>query len=194
MSIMSSEAQYNRPRETGPTLAAIAHYWSQSLGRFQSTFPYGRPLEIGWGEPCCFRCGWLAPVKESSDYPAEWKPERRMRAAWNAAAGWLERAHLHDHLYGGDMLAENIVPLCPLCHLEQLPSRTREDGIAFVNSCPTIRHALQSMVQMYTDDKYTDHDRPSSSKDATRLLQKAYAEVGQVYAYISLGRITWPQR
>lgn len=175
-------------RPNTPNLGAIATYW-HNLGRhqFEKTFPYAKVLAIDWGEPSCLRCGWLAPVKEYCDFPEQWKPARRFRAAWNGSCGWLEICHLHDHARGGTTEPSNLVPMCPLCHADQPECLNREDGIAYVNSMPVRRRVLAPLVQLYTDNHYRGR-KPASSKDALRLLQKAYAEVGMVYSCVAQQR------
>lgn len=167
-----------RTRET-PKLAVIAAYWDElDRVQFRALFPHSKANLIGFGEPLCFRCGWLPPVKDAapSSWPEHWKPERRLAASWNAARGWLERAHLHDFNEGGSDDPENLVPMCPLCHEEQPLCQSREEGIAFVNERPS--HAdLVFAVQVYTDGNYAG--RPARGKgEALRKLLRAYANVG----------------
>lgn len=85
-----------------PNLEKVAIHWIDAA---PSVFPNLHALIVGWSEPSCFRCGWLAPMPQMS--PA--KP-------WQTATGWLERAHLQDHALDGRDTPENLVPLCPLCH------------------------------------------------------------------------------
>jgi hypothetical protein len=157
-----------------PSLARIAGYWSDlDVTDLAAAFPYLDALAIGWDEPFCFRCGWLAPVVPAASNAA-WG------ACWNAAAGWLERCHLYDHALGGSSDVANLIPMCPLCHREQPPFDSPEMGIAFVNSRSIRRRALEAFVQAYTDKCYTGR-RPGGSRQALRLLERAYAEVGTLY-------------
>jgi hypothetical protein len=90
------------PRRMAP-LQQIAAYWA---GTGAPEFPNLEARAIGWGEPFCFRCSWLAPVPE----------EGTITARWASAKGWLDRAHIVAHEAGGSGKAENLVPLCSLCH------------------------------------------------------------------------------
>jgi hypothetical protein len=177
--------QLDRIRESLPSLAEISLAW-EWLGAdvLKDVFPGLRCFEIGWGEPFCFRCGWLAPGPEAADYPASWKAERAIGSAWDAASGWLERAHLQDHNEGGDTDAWNLVPLCPLCHEDQPLCRTRDEGIAFVNT--RSRYAgLVWAAQIFTDAHYRDRRRPGKGM-ALRCLLRAYAFTGAVAADATL--------
>lgn len=89
-----------------PTLTKVAMHWSAVAPQ---VFPNVKGSYGGWGEPFCFRCGWLSPI-----------PAVRTRG-WDHASGWLQRAHLQDRAGGGSDSPENIVPLCALCH-EAMPS------------------------------------------------------------------------
>lgn len=89
----------NRRRtQIGP----IIDYWREAA---REVFPNIRAHWTGWGEPFCFRCGWLAPL-----------PDARVLNRWDFVGGWLELAHLHDFSGGGPTEPANIVPLCELCH------------------------------------------------------------------------------
>lgn len=180
MSEIEHQAAERSRRPTMPSLAKIADTWaSLSVAELEATFPETRALTIGWGEPFCFRCGWLAPIKDMGGYPKSWKPERKFDAAWSGAGGWLEKAHLRDHQFGGSNEPLGIVPLCPLCHEEQGPCESREQGIAFVNS----KHKnakLQWIAQLLTDEWYRDKANPG--RNALRALLRAYAEAGRIYA------------
>lgn len=83
-------------------LPAVAGYWA-AADETVTVLPDLASHWIGWGEPFCFACGWLAPV---TDGPG----------AWARASGWLDRAHLVDHWLGGSGEPSNLVALCHLCH------------------------------------------------------------------------------
>lgn len=85
-----------RPRRMA-TLDQIVEFWSNTGLIEQGNF-------IGWGEPFCFACEWLAP----SPHPYEYTP-------WGLS-GWLVRGHLQDHCQGGEGTVDNLVPLCWLCN------------------------------------------------------------------------------
>lgn len=170
--------QFNRPRGALPSLARISREWD-ALGPYglRAIFPDLRCYAIGWGEPFCFRCGWLAPSKEAADYPRKWPAEKAIDAAWEAAQGWLERCHLHDHLFGGSVEPLNIVPMCVLCHEEQPNCRSRAEGIAFVNS-PCRRQSYMWAMQMATDEMGRGRRRPGKA-GAMRTMLRAQATVAQ---------------
>lgn len=150
-----------------PSLPRIVFAWDE-LGSdgLRGVFPENRALGIGWGEPFCFRCGWLAPVLEAADHPREWDFRRAISRVWNDSSGWLERAHLHDRRFGGGDEPLNFAPLCVLCHLSQPDCRTRAEGIAFVNSPPE-HQSLLWLIQMVTDD-----DRALLRPGRTRAKQR----------------------
>lgn len=169
-----------------PTLAAISRTW-EALGNdeLRRIFPNLRVFEIGWGEPCCFRCGWLAPTPEAADYRDK-DPAKAIDRAWNAASGWLERAHLHDHANGGNEEAFNLVPLCPLCHERQPLCHSREDGIRYVNTAP--RGIPVAYVQMVTDGLRQGDGRNLRSPGkgrALRILLRAQAAAAAALLEVS---------
>lgn len=173
--------QFGRERDKMPSLAEIAQAWAWLGADIREVFPDLKQLAIGWGEPSCFRCGWLAPSKEAADYPSSWSAERAVDAAWKAAAGWLERAHLQDHIFGGDVDAWNLVPLCALCHEEQPDCETREAGVAFVNEGSSVPAPMQLGVQVFTDAFYRGVQRPGHAR-ALRSLLRARAFIGEQIA------------
>ena len=170
-----------RPRERTPKLSEIQAAW-ELLGRdaLRQIFPNLRCFGIGWGEPFCFRCGWLAPGKEAADYQQDRPYERAIAETWDSKAGWLERAHLHDHAEGGSMDPLNLVPLCVLCHELQPACATREAGIDFVNSEP-VHEDLVWIQQLVSDELYREVRRPGRSK-ALRGMLRAQAIAGAVLA------------
>jgi hypothetical protein len=147
-----------------PSLATITRAW-EVLGENQlrETFPHLACFGIGWGEPFCFRCGWLAPSKEAADYPNVWPAGRAIDSAWQGSRGWLERCHLRDHYFGGTAAPLNLVPLCVLCHEEQPPCETRAAGIAFVNSASP-RDGIAPWMQMITDELGRGIKRPGRER------------------------------
>jgi hypothetical protein len=118
-----------------PTLYGIVQYWR---GRYGEVFPNLKASYIGWGEPFCFRCGWLAPVDDT---------QATLAAVWNSARGWLDRAHLQDLALGGSNGPENLVPLCRQCHDIMDPYESRAEAIAYVND----GIPADSWWQMHTD-------------------------------------------
>lgn len=172
-----------RPRDTMPQLSKIALAWRElGVEQLRAVFPDLKCFSIEWGEPFCFRCGWLTPTPEAADYPRHWPAERTVKHAWNRASGWLERAHLHDHCYGGSEESLNLVPLCPLCHEGQPKSRTREDGIAFVNEGPDSTPMMAQLVQFCTDALFKDGRSRPGKADALRALLRAHSIVGDALA------------
>jgi hypothetical protein len=159
------------PRRSMPSLAVITRAW-EGLGadELRQIFPDLRCFGIGWGEPFCFRCGWLSPTKEAADYPRDWDAGRTIDAAWLAARGWLERCHLHDHSFGGGEDSLNLVPMCVLCHEEQPICRSRQAGITFVNS-KSPREGLVPWLQMVTDEIGRDRERPGRDRALRKMLR-----------------------
>jgi hypothetical protein len=163
-----------RPREPLPSLATIMRAWD-GLGekRLREVFPEIECFAIGWGEPFCFRCGWLAPSKEAADFPDHWSAPRAIKCCMAASSGWLEPCHLQDHWSGGTVDSLNLVPLCVLCHEEQPPCRTRAGGIAFVNSASP-RDGIAPWMQFLTDDLGRGVKRPGRGR-ALRTMLRAQA-------------------
>ncbi len=159
-----------------PSLPAIMESWAAlEIEDLEEVFPRIRVPSIGWGEPLCFRCGWLAPVPDAACFK-DLDADLAIRKAWKGASGWLERAHLQDHAYGGSSDALNLVPLCVICHEQQPPCETREQGIAFVNSEPRAAQMV-GLVQMHTDTFARKLPRPGRS-EALRKMLRAQAAVG----------------
>lgn len=86
-----------------PSLFQIAEFWKGNHASHLPDLLTGRDL----ARPFCFRCGWRVPT---------WDTPMDDKAVWRYASGWLERAHLQDHSSGGPDTADNLVPLCTLCH------------------------------------------------------------------------------
>ena len=123
-----------------PSLSSIAEYW-RSAPETATVLPKLYSHWIGWGEPFCFACGWLAPVL---DGPGAW--------AQPLCGGWLDRAHLIDHsLSNGSDDPFNIVPLCHFCHDAMPPFDNRAEALEWVT-------AHESMIphpwlwQLFTDE------------------------------------------
>jgi hypothetical protein len=120
------------------SLDAVHDYW-RAADETAVVFPELKSHWIGWGEPFCFGCGWLAPVK---DGPNAWaKP---------ATNGWLERAHLVDHFLGGSGRPENLVPLCHLCHDAMPMQETRESALKWVRE-RKCELPMEQAWQLFTD-------------------------------------------
>jgi len=109
------------------SLTQLADYWREN---HRDVFPNLPATARGWDEPFCFRCGWLAPMPDG--------PSRK----WSRATGWLERAHLRDHLTSDDNNMSNMVPLCTICHrgMPDFPD-SRDEAIDWMKaqghtSCP----------------------------------------------------------
>jgi 5-methylcytosine-specific restriction endonuclease McrA len=136
------------PPRRMPTLAAVGAYWAQN--RYADVFPHLNRYILAMPEPCCFHCGWFAPqpcrLDEGDEKSAKQNP-------WVSAGGWLERAHLAERFSGGSDQAENLVPLCNLCH-RQMPQliASRDEAIAWVNS-PCLDRGNQ-WWQIATDDRW----------------------------------------
>lgn len=94
-----------------------------------------RSWHIGWGEPFCFACGWLAPV-----------PSNR-KQSWQTANKWLDIAHLKDHFEGGPEEPFNLVPMCHLCHQAMPPFADRDAALEWVKARPL----RCGYWQLYTD-------------------------------------------
>jgi len=122
-----------------PAVTKVIDYWRETAGEI---FPDIHAAAIGWGEPFCFRCGWLAPL-----------PEKWDKDPWAVVGGWLELAHLQNHGAGGPDDETNIVPLCPLCH-HAMPDFTDgpDQAVAWVRSSQPTSH--QSWWQSATDARW----------------------------------------
>ncbi len=101
---------------------------------------------IGWGEPFCFACEWLAPVPDGGI------------EAWDRASGWFDKAHLQDHCRGGSSEPFNIVPLCHLCHQDMPTFGDRDEALEWVKSHPKRDWKWQLWTQA-APHKNTDRSR-----------------------------------
>lgn len=108
-----------RPREMA-SMETVVEHWKTAGS---STLPLLSVAARDWNRPFCFRCGWRMPL-----------PYGDIQRPWKFVAGWLERAHLHDHSGGGSGSADNLVPLCQLCHrtMPEFPT-SAEPAIAWVS-------------------------------------------------------------
>jgi len=133
-----------------PTLLGVVTHWMEACDTID-LFPHLKAHWIGWGEPFCFRCGWLAPI-------ADWIDHR--------AGGWLERAHLQDRCLGGPDEPSNIVPLCIPCHDAMPDLLDRDTAIAWV-AAPHSEVAYPRLWQGFTDA----HAMNSLSSGRARLYR-----------------------
>lgn len=152
----------SRPRahvDTAP-MNDIVEWWRthpDEWGRDTDT-PLLRAAWIGWGEPFCFACGWLAPVKDGR------------RDSWRVAGKWLDRAHLHDHVFGGSNDPSNFVLLCHLCHYDMPESADREGGLLWVYRRPMCHWTWQ----IFTDGMYLGVRPPSNNRNTLLRALNAY--------------------
>lgn len=163
-----------------PKLSAIANYWAGlPLIVREDLFPHWHGIGPTWDVPFCFRCGWMPPVREASEYARlGWiKAEAK---AWDSASGWLEKAHLQEHSLNGTEVVENLVPLCVLCHEEQPRGATRAEGLEFVCS-PSLPYVIRLLSQTYTDAHYTG-TRAGGHSGALRAMLRARATAGVALA------------
>lgn len=120
---------------------------------------------IGWGEPFCFRCGWLAPVPDTQD-PMQ---------AWRRSSGWLERAHLVNLSTGEPDANEpwNLVPVCVLCHVDMSDTIATRDEYAKAVRVYTDWQSNQRSAwwQLATDMAATTNAEPMSRGSIVRLYR-----------------------
>ncbi len=158
-----------------PSLSAIQLYWERIGTRLLETFPQNSASGIGWGEPFCFRCGWLAPVKDCAAYERG-SVDDKLTKVWNSAGGWLERCHLQDHAHGGAEDPSNLVPMCVACHWHQPACETQERGVAYVNEnvrCPV---GVQVMTDVLYMGKRSDDGELNNKRrfwNSVRLADRA---------------------
>ena len=110
-----------------PSLLAVAEHWvgSPALPDY--------PGNIDMGEPFCAGCCWRTPLR-----PEDGEPETRLDAIWRFANRFLDRAHLVDHSLDGYDSADNLLPLCHICH-HKMPSfgvGARGEALAWVRALP----------------------------------------------------------
>src|ERR1700722_8403422 len=96
---MSPESTTHSPSEPlGDWGGALIDYWRRQNASWLKSY------YIGFGEPFCFACGWLAPVPDG-------QPD-----SWDLAMGkWL----FLTHVAGQEDTVENLVPLCGKCAREK---------------------------------------------------------------------------
>lgn len=131
----------HRPPRRMPSLLKIAGYW-MSADETHRLLPQLKSHWIGWGEPFCFACGWLAPTPDGVDAWAEVR-----------LSGWMDRAHLVDHAYGGSTHPSNLVPLCLLCHDSMTATGgfiDRAQALAWLNEHES-EMFQPALWQVYTD-------------------------------------------
>ncbi|MBS9532079.1 HNH endonuclease [Mycobacterium sp. M1] len=134
----------DQPPRSMPPWRAVVAFWMENEGKWLKSW------YIGWGEPFCFRCGWLAPVSDHG-IPHD-DPTTYVYAMWDRASCWLDRAHLRDRVYGGPDTADNMVALCHLCHDQMTrgwDAPTRDKGLEFVQA----GEPCDMLWQVYTDDR-----------------------------------------
>lgn len=136
-----------------PPMSKIIDYWKEH------TQPWMKPVVIGWGEPCCFACGWMPPV-----------------LGWNQANAFLDRAHLQDHVVCGDDSPSNLVPLCHLCHSVMPEFDDRQQALDWVKSryeryCTTrYLRLLQESWQSFTDNHPNLHNPSRNTMFRLRVV------------------------
>lgn len=109
-----------------PSMTKIIEHWRTQ----DPSWP--KSVYVGWGEPFCFACGWLPPTPDS----------------WERASRWLDRAHLHDHAFGGGPdEPHNLVPLCHLCHFDMPDSDSKDKGLQWVKD----HKHCEAEWQLWTD-------------------------------------------
>lgn len=139
-----------------PSLHKVAAHWLD-----RDEWPEYRGNYVGLGEPFCSGCGWLPPVSDGHGTDAQ---------RWSAAAKYIDRAHLADHTFGGSDGAENLVPLCHLCH-SGMPSfrpGSEAEALEWVKARPACALLWQ---------RSTDATRSAGSK-AQRVLHAAISSRG----------------
>ena len=131
-----------------PSMVNIVRYWSgredQDRDQLYIDFPKLASKYIGWGEPFCFSCGWLVPVRDDGPWLDRWRN----------ASSWLERAHLQDRFDGGSDSVSNIVPMCWLCHKVMPICETYERGVQYLNEQESVlaqNLKLREYWQSFTD-------------------------------------------
>jgi hypothetical protein len=138
-----------------PAIRAIIDYWRDNPQ------PFLKSWYIGWGEPFCFACGWLAPV-------ADGRPD-----SWARASAWLDRAHLHERVFGGSDDPSNLVMLCHLCHDVYPAVRTREGGLEWVAARPD----CDELFQAFTDRKFLDRQFPPTRSATMIRAHRDYLQI-----------------
>ena len=132
--INSTDTHVSSKERRMPSMDKIINYWKQH------TQPWMKPAVIGWGEPCCFGCGWMPP------------------SPMNQANAFLDRAHLQDHVVCGDDSPSNLIPLCHLCHSVMPEFNDRQEALEWVKNryeryCTThYLQLLQGCWQSFTDN------------------------------------------
>ena len=142
-------ATLHRPKP--PSLSAIIDYWAEPDQEDKAVLPNLRSWFIGWGEPFCFACGWLPPLRTDKAW------------AEKDVSQWLDLAHLIDHALGG---SSEPIRLCairaPVCGLSQ--RRDREYARAWrlrlgPKQWQELADAYADEIRQTLEDENRIHDR-----------------------------------
>lgn len=149
-----------RSRTGTASLTQIAEYWRKNRAK---VFPDLPRHSADWKQPFCFHCGWRTPQTRAAKVNL-----------WNAAGGWLERAHLHDHFTGGPNIPGNLVPLCCMCHrlMPEFPE-SRDEAILWVKSRG---HVSCPRWWQYKTDEWVDQPFPGRLDFINRFIAVARFE------------------
>jgi hypothetical protein len=150
-----------------PSIEKIIDYWREHVeataavgqdgqayecdeGKPVGDLPRLKAYWIGWGEPFCFGCGWLAPVDR-----------------WSQASRWLDRAHLQDFCVAGDDSVKNLVMLCHLCHNAMPEFDDRASALQWVAN----QKPKSGPWQLWTDARFLGKDQSNVTRN-TLLRQR----------------------
>jgi hypothetical protein len=151
----------SRSRGHAPTVGQVAAYWREH----EDELPWLLSHAIGWGEPFCFACEWLAPVP---DYPAvaeehpNWDPDHVERKTWDQAkSAGLEVAHLVDYTVRESNAIHNLVPLCSLCNRKYMPRgfKTRSSALDWVKNQERQEERILRVLSIVQNDYPRQHER-----------------------------------
>lgn len=140
-----------------PSVDDVVEFWRENGAR-----EWTHAETIGWGEPFCFGCGWLAPVREG------------LSSSWRESTSWLDRAHLQDHCVAGDDSPANLVMLCHLCHVDMPEFDDRDTALQWVKDVAS----CSWMWQLFTDIVVNENRSawPRSSRTKLLRLRNTYLE------------------
>jgi hypothetical protein len=131
---MSPKSTTHSPSDPlGDWGGALIDYWRRQNASWLKSY------YIGFGEPFCFACGWLAPVLDGQ--PDSWD---------SAIKKWL----FLTHIAGQEDTVENLVPLCATCTQQKRQAgdfESLEHGRQWIAE----HYDCDSALQMYTDAKYS---------------------------------------